>query len=121
MVNERADAIRAALREAVVARYGSLEAAAPELGVPYKTLYRHLTESGKDRTARVPLDFVLDVCATLGISLSDLDRHDVSADGPSVTDAMDVSEVHGADEEKQSTYGLAAKRGRRKADQPHAE
>ncbi|MFC7431021.1 MULTISPECIES: helix-turn-helix domain-containing protein [unclassified Agrococcus] len=40
---------------------------------------------------------------------------------PTVTDAMDVSEVHGADEEKQSTYGLAAKRGRRKADQPHAD
>lgn len=45
----------------------------------------------------------------------------VSEGGRTVTDAMDVSDVHGVDEGKKSTYGLAALRGKRKADEPHAE
>lgn len=56
-----------------------------------------------------------------GIKLMEEVEKDMSADSPTVTDAMDISEVHGADEEKKSTYGLAARRGRRKVDEPHAE
>lgn len=70
------------------------------------------------------IDQVMALAETAGVDGIDLmDQADkaVSADAPTVTDAMDVSEVHGIDEEKQSTYGLAAKRGRRKADIPHAE
>lgn len=40
----------------------------------------------------------------------------VSANGTDVATA-----VHGREEGTKSAYGLAAKRGRRKADQPHAE
>ena len=65
MGNDLADAIRAELRSALLAKYGTLEAAAEELGMPYKTLRRHLTTTGKDRTARVSLDFVLEVSAQL--------------------------------------------------------
>ncbi|MFF3029112.1 hypothetical protein [Microbacterium sp. NPDC057944] len=65
MGNELADAIRAELRSALLAKYGTLEAAAEVLDMPYKTLRRHLTTSGKDRTARVPLDFVLEVSEQL--------------------------------------------------------
>lgn len=58
-----------------------------------------------------------------GIKLMEDVERDMSADAPTVTDAMDIAdEVHGIDEGKKETYGLAAKRGRRKADQqPFAE
>lgn len=56
-----------------------------------------------------------------GIELMEAAEQHVSAETPTVTDAMDVSEVHSTDEGTKSTYGLAAKRGRRKADQPFAE
>ena len=65
MGNDLADAIRAELRSALLSAYGNLEDAAEPLGIPYKTLRRHLTPSGKDRTARVTLDFVIQVCAHL--------------------------------------------------------
>lgn len=78
MGNDLADAIRAELRAALLRQYGTLEAAADALGIAYKTLYRHLTPAGKDRTARVSLDFVLDVAAHLervaNVDLSEIYR-----------------------------------------------
>jgi transcriptional regulator with XRE-family HTH domain len=72
------------------------------------------------------IDAIADVldfdAASFLIAVSASPAAPVSAAAPSVSDAMDISEVHGANEEKKSTYGLAAKRGRRKADQePHAD
>lgn len=78
MGNDLADAIRTQLRLALMGEYGTLEAAAAALGMPYKTLYRHLTDTGKDRTARVSLDFVLDVAEHLrhvaNIDLAEIQR-----------------------------------------------
>ncbi len=46
--------------------------------MPYKTLRRHLTTTGKDRTARVSLDFVLEVSEHLervsGVSFEEIYR-----------------------------------------------
>lgn len=95
MGNELADAIRRQLRLALLGEYGTLEAAADALGMPYKTLYRHLTEEGKDRTARVSLDFVLLVAdkldATAGIDLAEIYRRaQIRPDVPaSVEDSSD--------------------------------
>ena len=93
MGNELADAIRSELRSALLARYGTLEAAAEALDMPYNTLRRHLT-SGKDRTARVPLDFVLDTAAHLGrVSGVDFNeiyrRAKISADVPGPQDTQE--------------------------------
>lgn len=78
MGNELADAIRTQLRLAILGVYGTLDVAAAALGMPYKTLYRHLTEDGKDRTARVTLDFVLEVSDQLeraaGIDFAEIYR-----------------------------------------------
>lgn len=49
-------------------------------------------------------------------------RQPVSPAAPTFGESgMDVAEVDGRDGEAKSAYGLAAKRGRRKAEQPHAE
>lgn len=95
MGNELADAIRGELRSALLAKYGTLEAAAEALGIPYKTLRRHLTTAGKDRTARVPLDFVLDVAEHLG-AVSNVDfteiyrRASLSVNVPSSLDDLEL-------------------------------
>lgn len=120
--NDMADAIREELRAALLAVYGTLEAAASALDMPYKTLYRHLTPTGKDRTARVSLDFVLDVtdnlAAARGIDLAEIHRRaQLSANVPDAHE--DDYEV--TPQGPQSSFGLAAKRGRKKADIPHAE
>lgn len=59
MGKEKADAVRTELRYRVLRAYGSLQDAAPALGIPYKTLYRALTEKGKDRTETVDMEFVI--------------------------------------------------------------
>lgn len=101
MGNELADAIRSQLRLALLGEYGTLELAAEALGMSYKTLYRHLTPTGKDRTARVSLDFVLDVSNHLesvaGIDLSEIYRRaQIRADVP-------------APDQDQEDYDLAAR------------
>lgn len=101
MGNELADAIRRQLRLALLGQYGTLEAAAEAMGMSYKTLYRHLTEDGKDRTARVSLDFVLMVADHLesvaGIDLSEIYRR-----------ASIKPDVRGSSDTR-SGYGLAAR------------
>ena len=78
MGNDLADAIRVELRTALLAVYPTLEDAAAALGIPYKTFRRHLSPASKDRTARVSLDFVLDVVAHLeqvaGVDLAEIYR-----------------------------------------------
>ncbi|QXE28910.1 MULTISPECIES: hypothetical protein [Microbacterium] len=101
MGNELADAIRTQLRLALLGHYGTLEIAAEALGMSYKTLYRHLTPTGKDRTARVSLDFVLDVSNHLatvaGIDLTEIYRRaQIRADVPALS-------------EDQENYDLAAR------------
>lgn len=101
MGNELADAIRTQLRLALLGVYGTLEVAAEALGMSYKTLYRHLTTTGKDRTARVSLDFVLDVTNHLqkvaNIDLTEIYRRaQITADVP-------------APSEDQESYDLAAR------------
>lgn len=70
MGNELADAIRDELNRLALARFGTLDIAATELGIPYKTLYRALTKNGKDRTQRVTLDFVLELADKLGVDIA---------------------------------------------------
>ena len=65
MGNDMADAIRDELREELIRAYGSLEAAAVAVGIPYKTLYRALTTRGKDRSQSVKLDLVIDIADRL--------------------------------------------------------
>lgn len=108
MGNDLADAIRTELRAALLATYGTLEAAAKALGVPYKTLYRHLTPTGKDRTARVTLDFVIEVADHLeqvsNVGLAEIQRRAMlSARTPNVG-----TPAHNGP--TQSDYGLAASR-----------
>ena len=119
MGNDLADAIRAELRSALLARYGTLEAAAEELGMPYKTLRRHLTPESKDRTARVTLDFVLEVSAQLersaGIDFGEIYRRALlGVNVPTSVEDLDVREPR-------AIYGLAADEGDIDADQPHAD
>lgn len=119
MGNELADAIRNELRSALLARYGTLEAAAEVLGIPYKTLRRHLTPDSKDRTARVTLDFVLEVTDTLereaGINFAEIYRR--ASMNPNVA----VSEDDVTLREPRTTYGLAADEGPMKGHQPAAD
>jgi hypothetical protein len=72
MGNDYADAIRDALGAAVREKYGDWHAAAAALRIPYKTLYRAFTRDGKDRTAKVSLDLIMDVCDKSGISFDEV-------------------------------------------------
>lgn len=72
MGNETADMIRDELGRLLVYKYGDLKRAAAEIGIPYKTLYRAVTENGQDRVQRVPLDTVLEIAEALGITIADL-------------------------------------------------
>lgn len=72
MGNESADLIRNELGRLLVYRYGDLKRAAVATGIPYKSLYRAVTENGQDRTQRVSLDTVLEICEALGISVAEL-------------------------------------------------
>lgn len=65
MGNDMADALRDSIREQLLAEYGNLEAAAERVGIPYKTLYRALTERGKDRSQSVKLDLIMEIVAHL--------------------------------------------------------
>jgi hypothetical protein len=53
--------MRAELHDRLIAAYGDLKTAASEMGIPYKTLYRTFTTKGKDRTATVTLDFIVEI------------------------------------------------------------
>lgn len=106
MGNDLANAIRTQLRLALLGKYGTLESAAEALGMPYKTLYRHLTEDGQDRTKRVSLDFVLDVTDHLyvaaGIDLAEIYRRamispDVPAPGDTQSDYRRAARGRAAD------------------------
>ena len=79
MGNEVADMIRAELGRLLVYKYGDLKRASAEIGIPYKTLYRSVTEEGQDRVQRVTLDTVLEISEALGISLADLYSQAVGA------------------------------------------
>lgn len=119
MGNDLADAIRTQLRLALLGKYGTLEAAADALGMSYKTLYRHLTDAGKDRTARVSLDFVLDVtnhlAQTAGIDFAEIYRRaQIRPDVPTTEDDLTLRAPR-------ATYGLAADEGDMKRDQPAAD
>ncbi len=76
MGNDVADAIRETLREEVLRQYGTLEAAAEAMRVPYKTLYRSLTTRGKDRSQSVKLDIITQITEHLedvgGASFNDV-------------------------------------------------
>jgi hypothetical protein len=65
MGNDVADAIREGLRAELLLEYGTLEAAAEALGIPYKTLYRSLTTKGKDRSQSVKLDLITQIAEHL--------------------------------------------------------
>ena len=119
MGNDLADAIRDELRSALLVTYGTLEAAAEALGMSYNTLRRHLTTSGKDRTARVSLDFVLDVSAQLeraaGVDFAEIYRRaNLGLNVPTSVDDLE-------EREPRTLYGLAADKGPMAADQPHAD
>lgn len=129
MGNDLADAIRDELREELIRAYGTLEAAAEAVGIPYKTLYRALTTRGKDRSQSVKLDLVMDVAdhlATLRktdfttIYARAQERRNAASVPTSVEDAPVLTR---AEERalRQSEHALAAKRGRNDADVPHAE
>ncbi|GAA1323819.1 helix-turn-helix domain-containing protein [Leucobacter albus] len=72
MGNETADLIRDELGRLLVYRFGDLKRASQEIGIPYKTLYRAVTENGQDRVQRVPLDTVLEIADALGITIAEL-------------------------------------------------
>lgn len=102
MGNDLADAIRAQLRYALLDTYGTLESAAVAVGMPYKTLYRHVTQAGKDRTSRVTLDFVLEVTDHLsrdgGISLEEIYRRArLSQEARNVRSSVDDEDLHTVD------------------------
>lgn len=65
MGNDQADAMRAELHDRIIKAYGDLKTASAAMGIPYKTLYRALTKSGKDRVASVSLDFIVDAVTHL--------------------------------------------------------
>lgn len=119
MGNELADAIRVELRSALLARYGTLEAAAEALGMAYKTLRRHLTTVGKDRTARVPLDFVLEVSEHLG-QVSHVDFAEIYRRAL-LSVNVPLSEEDVTRRAPRTMYGLAADIGDMKIDQPAAD
>lgn len=79
MGNDLADALRAELHDRLIRAYGDLKVAASEIGIPYKTLYRAFTTKGKDRTATVSLDFILEVIAHLDARFGDASFNDVHA------------------------------------------
>lgn len=60
MGNDQADAMRAELHDRIIKAYGDLKTASAAMGIPYKTLYRALTKTGKDRVASVSLDFIVE-------------------------------------------------------------
>lgn len=72
-----ADAIRIELGHRLRLAYGTLEAAADAIGIPYKTLYRNLTIRGKDRTATVALDLVMQITDHLSAHFQSGDIADV--------------------------------------------
>lgn len=78
MGNDTADLIRDELGRLLVYKYGDLKRAAAAIGIPYKTLYRAVTENGQDRVQRVALDTVIEISDALGITLSDLYEQAVS-------------------------------------------
>jgi len=108
MGNDMADAIRDELREALIRQYGTLEAAAEATGVAYKTLYRALTRTGKDRSQSVKLDLVMEIAEHLTVNFADLyQRAKVQVDSTAAT----YVPAHLDDLERSEPakiYGLAA-------------
>lgn len=107
MGNELADAIRSELRAALLAVYGTLEEAAEHLGMPYKTLRRHLSVNSKDRTARVTLDFVIDVANHLA-QVSNVDLGEIQRRAKLSISTPNVGTPAQNDEPTQADYSLAA-------------
>lgn len=114
------------LRHALRAADISQQTAAEATGLSTSQVSK-LLSGGRTLTIDQAMDLA-EVAGVDGIELMEQAEKNVaegtlSADAPTVTDAMDIAdEVHGIDEGKKETYGLAARRGRRKADQqPHAE
>lgn len=59
-----ADALRDELRRRALKEFGSYPALSTALGVPYKSVYRYLTENGKDKLMP-PLPFVIQTVEVL--------------------------------------------------------
>ena len=57
-------AVRSELRERALKAYGSYPRLAEAMGVPHKSVYRYLTEEGKDRVIP-PLSFVVQLVELL--------------------------------------------------------
>lgn len=97
MGNETADLIRDELGRLLVYKFGDLTRASAEIGIPYKTLYRAVTENGQDRVKRVSLDTVLEIADALGITLAELHEQAVGGEDYALaakTRSKNRGEVH---------------------------
>lgn len=104
-------ALSAEIRAEIAAQRTSARATAEKAGIPYVTLQRYIAGSRE-----WPMSAVISVTGALGLNAGELldrvqARYDRLSDGETTVDA----------EETKSAYDLAAKRGRKKNETPHAE
>lgn len=121
MGNDQADAVRAELHDRLIRAYGDLKTAASEMGIPYKTLYRSLTTRGKDRTASVSFDLILEIIAHLQERFDGEDigavyraamlRDDESPAGELVQGRFPQANVDGVDETRRVAKKKSRDRG----------